>query len=98
MIRIRPRARGPLAVELEGPCEVYGVDGTLLDLGGRTRILLCRCGHSQTAPICDGSHYRTDFEKPPAPPGDGTSDATDDSTSGATNDAQASSASPDLAR
>lgn len=66
MIRIRPRPRGPLAIELEGPCELYGLDGEPIALGDRKRVLLCRCGHSQTAPICDGSHYRTDFEKPPA--------------------------------
>lgn len=68
MIRIRPRPRGPLAIELEGPCELYGLDGSPMPLGDRKRVLLCRCGHTQTAPICDGSHYRTDFEKPPAPP------------------------------
>ena len=62
------RARGPLAVELHGPCELYGLDGVALDLAGKTRVLLCRCGHSKQAPICDGSHYQTDFEKPAAPP------------------------------
>ncbi|MEZ4363352.1 MAG: CDGSH iron-sulfur domain-containing protein [Kofleriaceae bacterium] len=65
-VRIRPKARGPLAVELAGPCELYGLDGNLIDLEGRTRVLLCRCGHTASAPICDGSHNRTDFEKPPA--------------------------------
>ncbi len=71
MIRIRPRPRGPLAIELDGPCELYGVDGKPLDLAGKTRLLLCRCGHSASAPLCDGSHYRSDFEKPPATDDDG---------------------------
>ncbi len=83
MIRIRPRPRGPLAIELEGPCELYGLDGTEIPLGDRKRVLLCRCGHTQTAPICDGSHYRTDFEKPPAPPEESAEESTEDQGSSA---------------
>jgi CDGSH-type Zn-finger protein len=48
--KITVRARGPLLVEGE--------------LEGKTRVLLCRCGASKTRPLCDGSHYRTDFECP----------------------------------
>lgn len=66
-VRIRTRPRGPLVVELDGPCELYGLDGQAVDLEGRTKILLCRCGHSKNPPQCDSSHYRVDFEKPPEP-------------------------------
>lgn len=66
-VRIRPRPRGPLAVELGGPCEVLRLDGTVIDTSEMTRILLCRCGHTATPPVCDGSHYRVDFERPADP-------------------------------
>jgi CDGSH-type Zn-finger protein len=60
MTRIKPRRRGPLAVE--GDFELYGLDGERIDLGDRRKVLLCRCGHTKSAPICDGSHYRVPFE------------------------------------
>jgi CDGSH-type Zn-finger protein len=44
-------------------------------LGGRAVIGLCRCGHSENKPFCDGAHRRQGFESacpardlpPPAP-------------------------------
>ncbi len=65
-VQIRCRARGPLVVELEGPCELYGLDGERIALDGRKRVLLCRCGHSKHAPLCDGAHNASDFERPPS--------------------------------
>ncbi len=67
-VQIRCRARGPLAVE--GDFELFGLDGEPIDMGDRKRVLLCRCGVSKSRPICDGSHYRTDFEAPPPEPED----------------------------
>ena len=31
-------------------------------LAGRTVISLCRCGHSENKPFCDGSHGRVGFQ------------------------------------
>ena len=31
-------------------------------LAGRTAISLCRCGHSENKPFCDGSHRRCNFQ------------------------------------
>lgn len=44
--------------------ELVGPDGETVDLPGRTKILLCRCGASENRPLGDGSHDRLDFEQP----------------------------------
>lgn len=67
MIRMCARPRGPLSVELgEGDSlELLGVDGTPVDVTGRRKLLLCRCGASASRPLCDGAHNRIGFEAPP---------------------------------
>lgn len=69
---------GPDEAAAEGPAEVrIGRDGPL-ELRGDVRIVLedgrelahglrfalCRCGHTQSAPFCDGSHRRAGFFDP----------------------------------
>jgi CDGSH-type Zn-finger protein len=44
------------SIRIEGDFEIYDVEGKQFDLGGRTSISLCRCGHSLDLPFCDGSH------------------------------------------
>jgi CDGSH-type Zn-finger protein len=64
---------GPIRVE--GEFQICDAEGRAFDLGGRASIALCRCGHSQNKPFCDGSHRRVGFESdcparalpPPAP-------------------------------
>lgn len=58
--------RGPLALKLTGGCKLtlIGTDGEPIDLDGRERVRLCRCGGSSTAPFCDGTHNRNAFEAP----------------------------------
>lgn len=60
-IKIRARRKGPLLVEGEG-FEVYDAHGERVGRVDATRMLLCRCGASKTAPLCDGSHNRVTFE------------------------------------
>lgn len=48
---------GPLWVT--GGIEVTGSDG--LPLERRNRVTLCRCGHSASKPLCDGSHKEAGF-------------------------------------
>jgi CDGSH-type Zn-finger protein len=64
---------GPL--RLEGEFTIYDAAGNAFGLAGRTVISLCRCGHSENKPFCDGSHKRVGFQSevtarelpPPAP-------------------------------
>jgi CDGSH-type Zn-finger protein len=64
---------GPL--RLEGEFTICDPTGKEFGLAGRTVISLCRCGHSENKPFCDGSHKRVGFQSevqardlpPPAP-------------------------------
>lgn len=63
------------SLRVEGDFELLDQEGKPYGLGGRTRIGLCRCGHSGNKPFCDGSHKGAGFEStccavdlpPPAP-------------------------------
>lgn len=68
------------SVRVEGDFELVDQDGNVIDLVGRTRISLCRCGHSANKPFCDSAHKTSGFQsviraseihlpapKPPAP-------------------------------
>lgn len=64
------------SVRVEGDFEIVDQDGKPFGLAGRTRVSLCRCGHSANKPFCDGSHKAAGFSSeihafdlaPPAPP------------------------------
>jgi CDGSH-type Zn-finger protein len=67
-----------ITVKPNGPYRVVG-DVDLVDMAGNPfpknelGFSLCRCGHSNTKPICDGSHARVGFNAdqtapPPGPP------------------------------
>lgn len=72
--KITVRNDGPLRVE--GEFEIIDMEGNLYGLGGRTSVVLCRCGHSASKPFCDGSHKKAGFQDkqharnlpPPQPP------------------------------
>jgi CDGSH-type Zn-finger protein len=51
---------GPIFVE--GEIEILDAQGKAYGLAGRTKIALCRCGHSERKPFCDGAHKRAPFE------------------------------------
>jgi CDGSH-type Zn-finger protein len=63
------------SIRVEGDYEIVDPEGKPFDLAGRTTIGLCRCGHSDNKPFCDGSHRKNNFESacparalpPPAP-------------------------------
>ena len=42
--------------------ELRDGDGNLYDLGGQSRVFLCRCGGSTTKPFCDGTHTKLGFQ------------------------------------
>lgn len=71
--RVTVRSNG--SIRIEGDFEIVDSDGAVFDLAGRTIIGLCRCGHSENKPFCDGSHKRVGFQSeikacalPPAAP------------------------------
>jgi CDGSH-type Zn-finger protein len=63
------------SIRVEGDFEIVDQDGHVFGLAGRNKIGLCRCGHSETKPFCDGSHKKINFQSviqaydlPPLPP------------------------------
>lgn len=59
-VKISARPNGPYIVE--GDVELSDPTGAKVDLGGQTRIALCRCGGSAKKPFCDGTHSKTGFQ------------------------------------
>ena len=62
--RIQVMSNGSLRVE--GDFEIVDAEGRPFGLGGRQRVSLCRCGHSQNKPFCDSTHKTIVFESAPA--------------------------------
>lgn len=60
MTKIIVKDHGPLRIE--GDVTLSANDGTSFGLGGRTVVSLCRCGHSENKPFCDGAHARKGFQ------------------------------------
>ena len=71
--KITARTNG--SIRVEGDFELFDKEGNKFDLAGRTRIALCRCGHSKDKPFCDSTHKEIGFQSeikarvlPPAEP------------------------------
>jgi CDGSH-type Zn-finger protein/uncharacterized Fe-S cluster protein YjdI len=56
-VTIAPSENGPL--EVLGHVRVLAADGTVLKEA--QRVYLCRCGHSENKPFCDGHHRKLGF-------------------------------------
>lgn len=73
-VKIIVRNDGPLRIEGDA-IQIVDVEGKAFGLAGRTVVSLCRCGHSENKPFCDGSHNKVGFKSvcpardlpPPAP-------------------------------
>jgi CDGSH-type Zn-finger protein/uncharacterized Fe-S cluster protein YjdI len=63
--QLEPALPVSIGVVRDGPYWVRGgiriraADGKAYEV--RNRVTLCRCGHSETKPFCDGSHKHVDF-------------------------------------
>lgn len=57
--KITAVSNGPLRVE--GDFAIVDQTGAPFGLAGRQSISLCRCGHSENKPFCDGQHKRVGF-------------------------------------
>ena len=53
------RLNGPYRVT--GPVKVVDADGKELELPSEM-FSMCRCGHSETKPFCDGTHKKIAFQ------------------------------------
>ena len=56
-VTIHPEENGPLRVD--GQVSLVDADGNVVRSG--ERFFLCRCGHSNAKPFCDGSHRKYGF-------------------------------------
>ena len=65
-VTIRVRDDGPYRVE--GPLTLLDAEGNPFPLVADKVVALCRCGHSQGKPFCDGSHRRAGFDSRPRAP------------------------------
>src|SRR2546428_2964401 len=79
-IKIICRPNGPYLVENDGSIELYDAIGTKVDLTGKAKFALCRCGGSTPKTLCDGTPSKNGFQaaeaagaqqKPSPPPRDG---------------------------
>lgn len=59
-VTITALADGPL--EVSGEVEILAADGSVIKES--TKSFLCRCGHSEKKPFCDGAHKREGFTAP----------------------------------
>ena len=60
MAEITVLNNGPLRVK--GDMTIQDSEGGVYNLKGREAVSLCRCGHSNNKPFCDGSHNREGFQ------------------------------------
>lgn len=69
LVNITAKKNGPYRVEVtDGAIKLLDAEGKEFDLRGKTAFSLCRCGHSQNKPFCDGTHGRVAFQADdPAP-------------------------------
>ena len=59
-VEITIRNNGPYWVT--GPIKLQDAEGNEVDVSGRERVSLCRCGGSSRKPFCDGTHGKISFQ------------------------------------
>ena len=50
------------SLKVEGDITLENHEGTEIPTKEGAPFFLCRCGHSENKPFCDGSHKRVGFE------------------------------------
>ena len=56
LLKVQPARNGPLLVQ--GPLVLVGAEASVRGI----QAALCRCGHSNNKPFCDGTHNKVGFE------------------------------------
>ncbi len=64
--QVQVRDDGPYLIR-GSDIEVLDADGNALPYEG-SAVALCRCGHSDNKPFCDGTHRPAGFENSPRAP------------------------------
>ena len=59
-VKVTVNQNGPLKVE--GGAALVDHEGNEIPTREGVPFFLCRCGHSQNKPFCDGSHKREGFQ------------------------------------
>jgi CDGSH-type Zn-finger protein len=57
-------------LRISGSFEIVDAAGNVFPVEPGRPVFLCRCGHSQSKPFCDGSHSKVGFQsvvRAPAP-------------------------------
>ena len=57
------RENGSIGIETNGQYTIRHADGRE-EVVEKPRLSLCRCGHSQNKPFCDGAHKAAGFTAP----------------------------------
>lgn len=52
------------SISIEGDFILVDGNDQQYNLGGRTKVFLCRCGESSNKPFCDGTHKTCGFVDP----------------------------------
>lgn len=60
-VQITPSPNGPYLVRGASKIELVDRQGNQWPIEGDT-VALCRCGHSEDKPFCDGAHRAVGFE------------------------------------
>lgn len=50
------------SIRITGTVDIVDADGNVIE--SKTDFSLCRCGHSNNKPWCDGAHKAAEFEAP----------------------------------
>jgi CDGSH-type Zn-finger protein len=58
--KITPTDNGPLYIQ--GDFVLLDPQGNEFILSGENELWLCRCGHSEEKPFCDGHHKKVGFK------------------------------------
>lgn len=61
-VEITVNRNGPYRIT--GPLKLMDHQGNELEVDGDGEIFLCRCGHSNNKPFCDGTHRTVGFRGP----------------------------------
>ena len=59
-IKMQVKANG--SIKVTGTVDFIDAEGNILK--SESNFSLCRCGHSENKPFCDGAHRAANFEAP----------------------------------